>query len=103
GDGRGPPALYGDRPGPRGAPTLLLYGHYDVQPTGDLTRWKWQGIQCEPFVPAYFLDGRAVEPRLVGDEALDELVLVARGGADNKGQHLPNILGPRDRGAPGPA
>jgi acetylornithine deacetylase/succinyl-diaminopimelate desuccinylase-like protein len=95
-DGRGTPALYGELPGPKGAPTLLLYGHYDVQPTGDVARWTWQGIQCEPFVPAYFLDGRAVEPRLVGDEALDELVLVARGGADNKGQHVSNILGAMD-------
>ena len=95
-DGRGTPALYGELPGPDGAPTLLLSGHYDVQPTGDVARWKWQGVQCEPFVPAYFLDGRAVEPRLVGDAALDELVLVARGGADNKGQHLSNILGAMD-------
>jgi acetylornithine deacetylase/succinyl-diaminopimelate desuccinylase-like protein len=95
-DGCGTPALYGELPGPAGAPTLLLYGHYDVQPTGDLSRWKWQGVQCEPFVPAYFLEGRAVEPRLVGDQALDELVLVARGGADNKGQHLSNILGAMD-------
>src|SRR2546425_719111 len=95
-DGRGTPALYGELPGPEGAPTLLLYGHYDVQPTGDVTRWKWQGVQCEPFTPAYFLEGRAVEPRLIGDEALEDLVLVARGGADNKGQHLSNILGAMD-------
>src|SRR5262249_134699 len=92
-DGRGTPALYGELPGPEGAPTLLLYGHYDVQPTGDVARWNWQGVQCEPFAPAYFLDGRAVEPRLVGDAALDELVLVARGGADTEGQHLSNIRG----------
>jgi acetylornithine deacetylase/succinyl-diaminopimelate desuccinylase-like protein len=95
-DGRGTPALYGELPGPAGAPTLLLYGHYDVQPTGDVARWTWHGVQCEPFVPAYFLDGRAVEPRLIGDQALEELVLVARGGADNKGQHLSNILGAMD-------
>ncbi|PYN85428.1 MAG: hypothetical protein DMD87_22890 [Candidatus Rokuibacteriota bacterium] len=55
-DGRGTPALYGELPGPAGAPTLLLYGHYDVQPTGDPARWKWQGVPCEPFVPAYFLE-----------------------------------------------
>jgi acetylornithine deacetylase/succinyl-diaminopimelate desuccinylase-like protein len=95
-DGRGTPALYGELPGPKGAPTLLLYGHYDVQPTGDVTRWTWQGVPCEPFVPAYFLDGRAVEPRLIGDQALEDLVMVGRGGADNKGQHLSNILGAMD-------
>jgi acetylornithine deacetylase/succinyl-diaminopimelate desuccinylase-like protein len=47
-------------------------------------------------VPAYFLDGRAVEPRLIGDQALEDLVMVGRGGADNKGQHLSNILGAMD-------
>ena len=55
-DGRGTPVLYSELPGPAGAPTLLLYGHYDVQPTGDPARWKWQGVPCEPFVPAYFLE-----------------------------------------------
>ena len=49
-DGRGTPALYGELPGPENAPTLLLYGHYDVQPTGDVARWTWQGVACEPFV-----------------------------------------------------
>ena len=61
-----------------------------------MTRWTWQGVPCEPFVPTYFLDGRAVEPRLIGDQALDDLMLVGRGGADNKGQHLSNILGAMD-------
>src|SRR3989441_967433 len=50
-DGRGTPALFGELPGPTGAPTLLLYGHYDVQPTGDLSRWRWEGVACRPFEP----------------------------------------------------
>jgi acetylornithine deacetylase/succinyl-diaminopimelate desuccinylase-like protein len=90
------PALYGEIPGPAGAPTLLVYGHYDVQPVGDLTRWQWEGIACSPFVPTYFHDARPVDPHTLDDRALDDVVLVARGGADNKGQHLANILGALD-------
>src|SRR5438876_9774996 len=76
-DGRGTPALYGELPGPTGAPTLLLNGHYDVQPTVDVARWKWQGIQCEPFVTDHTPEGRKVDAHLDRDEALEDLVLVA--------------------------
>ena len=38
------PAVYGHLPGPEGAPTVLLYAHYDVQPVGDLEVWE-----TEPF------------------------------------------------------
>jgi len=95
-DSAGTPALYGELPGPEGAPTLLLYGHYDVQPTGDPARWQWQGVKCEPFVPAYFVGARPVEPRSLDDRALEDVVMVGRGGADNKGQHLANVLGAMD-------
>jgi acetylornithine deacetylase/succinyl-diaminopimelate desuccinylase-like protein len=101
--GGGTPALWGEIPGPAGAPTLLLYGHYDVQPTGDLARWQWEGVACRPFEPTYFHGGRPVDPHTLDDRALDDVTVVARGGADNKGQHLSNILGALDTARAGRA
>jgi acetylornithine deacetylase/succinyl-diaminopimelate desuccinylase-like protein len=102
-DGTGTPALWGEVPGPPGAPTLLLYGHYDVQPTGDLERWRWENVACRPFEPAYFHEGRPVDPRTLDERALGEVTVVARGGADNKGQHLANVLGALDAARAGRA
>ncbi|MFC7556060.1 M20/M25/M40 family metallo-hydrolase [Pseudoroseomonas wenyumeiae] len=38
-DGGGHPALYGSWSGAPGKPTLLIYGHYDVQPPDPLEEW----------------------------------------------------------------
>jgi acetylornithine deacetylase/succinyl-diaminopimelate desuccinylase-like protein len=69
--GDGHPFVVGRTPHVAGAPTVLVYGHYDVQPAGPLEQWT-----SPPFA-ACVRDGRAY----------------GRGTGDNKGQHLAHILG----------
>ncbi|MFT4038389.1 MAG: M20/M25/M40 family metallo-hydrolase [Thermomicrobiales bacterium] len=48
----GYPAVYADIPAPPGAPTVLLYAHYDIQPAPPEQGWDF-----EPFEP-FIRDGR---------------------------------------------
>ncbi len=65
----GNPVVYAESPPVPGAPTVLVYGHYDVQPPDPLDEWT-----SPPFEPTR-RDGN----------------LYARGATDDKGQMLTHI------------
>ena len=71
GSGQPNPIVYAERKGVEGSPTLLIYGHYDVQPAEPLDAWK-----TPPF-----------EPTVVGDR------VYARGAQDDKGQFFAFLNG----------
>lgn len=68
-EGPGYPLVYGEWLGAPGKPTILFYGHYDVQPADPIELWR-----NPPF-----------EPTVEGD------LLVARGATDDKGQSFAHL------------
>ena len=66
---KGHPIVYGEWLNAPGAPTVLVYGHYDVQPPDPLNEWK-----TPPFEPEV-RDGK----------------IYARGATDDKGQMFTHI------------
>jgi acetylornithine deacetylase/succinyl-diaminopimelate desuccinylase-like protein len=69
-EGNGHALVRAERRGSGGGPTVLLYGHHDVQPVDPLDLWE-----TPPFEPTV-VDG----------------MIRARGGADDKGPALAQIL-----------
>ena len=69
------PVVYGELKGQEGAMTVLLYGHYDVQPPDPLGEWE-----TPPF-----------EPTVKGDR------VYCRGAQDDKGQMFAFLCGVRER------
>lgn len=70
-DTPGHPVVYAERMDAPGKPTVMIYGHYDVQPEAPREEWK-----TPPFEPTV-RDGR----------------IYARGSTDDKGQAFANIKG----------
>lgn len=69
----GHPAVVAEWRGAKGAPTVLVYGHYDVQPPDPLEAWS-----SKPFEPQ-----------------VREGNIVARGASDDKGQLYCHLAGAR--------
>jgi len=67
----GHPIVIGRNIHKEGLPTVMIYGHYDVQPADPIDQWN-----SPPF-----------EPLIDGDK------IFARGSTDNKGQNLAHLLG----------
>ena len=67
----GHPVVWGRNEHRKGRPTVLIYGHYDVQPPDPLELWD-----SPPFEPV-----------------LKDGYVFARGATDNKGQILSHIIG----------
>ena len=67
----GKPLVYGEWLEAEGKPTILFYGHYDVQPADPLEEWR-----NPPFEPTLENDGE---------------ILVARGATDDKGQSYAHL------------
>jgi len=70
----GNPLVYAEWTGKPGKPTVLFYGHYDVQPVDPLEEWRHP-----PFEPTVETDAER------GDR------LVARGATDDKGQSFTHL------------
>ena len=65
----GHPVVYGEWMEAVGAPTLLIYGHYDVQPIDPIDAWLFDPFGAEE----------------------DAGKIYARGASDNKGQHFSHL------------
>ena len=100
----GHPAVFGELPGPAGAPTVLLYAHHDVQPEGPLDR-----VGHAPFEPVV-KDGRmygrgaaddksgivvhaaAIRALLADGDAPVTIKVVIEGEEECSTAHLPDLV-----------
>ncbi|GAA1503505.1 dipeptidase [Nocardioides humi] len=97
-----PPAVIGEKKGPEGAPTVLLYAHHDVQPENDHA--EWDSPPYEPTERDGRLYGRGAADdkagimthvaalRLLGDELPVTVRLFIEGEEEVASATLPQLL-----------
>ncbi|MFV1970212.1 MAG: dipeptidase [Acidimicrobiia bacterium] len=96
------PAVYGQKRGPEGAPTVLLYAHHDVQPPGPQDQWA--AAPFEPFEHDGRLFGRGTADdkagialhlasiRALGDDVAVNIKVFIEGEEEIGSAHLVDFL-----------
>ncbi len=93
-------AVVGHQPGPPGAPTVLLYCHYDVQPPGDESKWhtdpfelterdgRWYGrgaADCKGNIVMHLLALRALRGTAASDTPFPVGIRIVAEGSEEMG------------------
>src|SRR5688500_18508466 len=100
----GHPGVFGETRGPDGAPTVLLYGHSDVQPEGPVDHWDTPPF--EPVVKDGRMYGRgdaddksgnvvhaaAIRALLTNGEPPVTIRVVVEGEEECSTEHLPDLV-----------
>jgi len=100
----GHPAVFGEIPGPEGAPAVLLYAHHDVQPEGPVDQWETPPF--EPVVKGGRMYGRgaaddksgivvhaaAIRALLADGDPPVTIKVVVEGEEECSTEHLPQLV-----------
>lgn len=98
----GSQAVYGERPGPTGAKTVLLYAHYDVQPALNDDRWHTPPFELTERNGRWYGRGAAdckgnivmqlVALRALGDNVPLNLKLIIEGAEEQDSEGLEDFV-----------
>lgn len=100
--GEGHPAVLAHRPGPQGAPRVLLYAHHDVQPPGAASEWLTPAFEPTEREGRLYARGAADDKagvmahvtalRALGDDLGVDVRVIVEGEEEVGSASLPGIL-----------